>query len=137
MPIRTPRFDATLVKIYPEADRQKATVKVEVQIRQPNLAIIKPEMSVKANFFEKRATNTKEARLFVPAKAVLRDGNESYVWTVRSGVMKRISIVRGGETESDVEVHQGLRDGDLVVIAPSVNLREGQKVRASTGGGAR
>ncbi len=131
------RFNATLVKIYPEADRQKATVKVEVQIRQPNLAIIKPEISVKANFLEKRITSTEEARLFVPAKAVLRDGNESYVWTVRSGVMKRISIVRGGETESGVEVHQGLRDGDLVVIAPSVNLREGQKVRASTGAGAR
>src|SRR5215472_9784983 len=47
------RFYATLVKIYPEADRQKATVKVEVQIRQPNLVVIKPEMSVKANFLEK------------------------------------------------------------------------------------
>src|SRR5215831_10454320 len=46
-------FDATLVKIYPEADRQKATVKIEVQIREPNLGIIKPEMSVKANFLEK------------------------------------------------------------------------------------
>src|SRR5262244_4571284 len=46
-------FDATLVKIYPEADRQKATVKIEVQIREPNLGIIKPEMSVRANFLEK------------------------------------------------------------------------------------
>ncbi len=48
------RFDATLVKIYPEADRQKATVKVEVRIRKPNLDIIKPELSVKANFLERR-----------------------------------------------------------------------------------
>ena len=33
---------------YPEADRQKATVKVEVKIRQPDLAMIKPEMSVES-----------------------------------------------------------------------------------------
>ena len=43
-------FDARLVKIYPEADRQKGTVKVEVGILKPNLAIIKPEMSVRVSF---------------------------------------------------------------------------------------
>ena len=60
------RFDATLVKIYPEADRQKATVKVEVQIRQPNLAMVKPEMSVKANFLEKRVSSQDNHPLVVP-----------------------------------------------------------------------
>src|SRR5215469_8548811 len=73
------RFDATLVKIYPEADRQKATVKVEVQIHQPNLAMIKPEMSVKANFLAKPASNQEKPSLVVPAKAVLRQESGSYV----------------------------------------------------------
>src|SRR5215831_7037426 len=31
------RFNASLVKIYPEADRQKGTVKIEVQIAKPDL----------------------------------------------------------------------------------------------------
>ena len=43
-------FEARLVKIYPEADRQKGTVKVEVGILKPDLAIIKPEMSVRVSF---------------------------------------------------------------------------------------
>jgi len=124
------RFDASLVKIYPEADRQKATVKVEVKIRQPNLAIIKPEMSVKANFLEKRAANKEEPLLVVPAKAVLREGNHSYVWTVRSGEARRVSILRGGETDGGIEVRQGLKDGDVVVAAPAATLGEGQKLRA-------
>ena len=38
------------MKIYPEADRQKGTVKVEVGILKPDLAIIKPEMSVRVSF---------------------------------------------------------------------------------------
>src|SRR5690349_14482804 len=41
------RFEASLVKLYPKADRQKGTVKVEVQFNKPDLQIIKPEMSVK------------------------------------------------------------------------------------------
>ncbi len=43
-------FPAQVVKIYPEADRQKGTVKVEVKILQPDLKIIKPEMSAKVTF---------------------------------------------------------------------------------------
>src|SRR6266850_4264462 len=41
------RFEASLIKVYPKADRQKGTVKVEVQVSEPDLEIIKPEMSVK------------------------------------------------------------------------------------------
>jgi HlyD family secretion protein len=126
-------FDATLVKIYPEADRQKATVKVEVQIHQPNLAIIKPELSVKANFLEKRAETKNEPRLIIPGKSVQREGSESYVWTVRSGIAKRVSILVGREMVSGIEVKQGLKDGDLVIVAPPANLSDGQTIRATSG----
>lgn len=125
------RFEATLVKIYPEADRQKATVKVEVQIRQPNLAMIKPEMSVKANFLEKAAVSEEAPRIVIPTKAVVREGNDDYVWTVNRGTAKRVSVLRGSQTESGVEVREGLRDGDVVVVASPASLSEGQKVQAT------
>jgi HlyD family secretion protein len=125
------RFEATLVKIYPEADRQKATVKVEVQIRQPNLAMIKPEMSVKANFLEKSAVSEEVPRIVIPTKAVVREGNDYYVWTVNRGMAKRVSVLRGSPTESGVEVREGLRDGDVVVVASPASLSEGQKVQAT------
>lgn len=115
--------------MYPEADRQKATVKVEAQIRQPNLAMIKPEMSVKANFLAKGVPKNEERALVVPAKAVLREGNSSYVWTVRRGEARRVSIFRGGETEGGVEMRQGLRAGTVVVAEPAATLSEGQKVQ--------
>lgn len=125
------RFEATVVKIYPEADRQKATVKVEVQIRQPNLAMIKPEMSVKANFLEKSAVSEEAPRIVIPTKAVVREGNDYYVWTVNRGMAKRVSVLRGSQTESGVEVREGLRDGDVVVVASPASLSEGQKGQAT------
>ena len=125
------RFNATLVKIYPEADRQKATVKVEVQIRQPNLAIIKPEMSVKANFLEERVASKAPHPLVIPMKAVLREGNSSYVWTVNNGEARQAPIIPGGDIGSGVEVREGLNDGELIITNPVPNLSEGQKVRAT------
>lgn len=127
------RFEATLVKIYPEADRQKATVKVEVQIHQPNLAIIKPELSVKANFLEKRTEAKNEPRPVIPGKSVQREGSKSYVWTVRNGMAKRISILVGREMVSGIEVKQGLKDGDILIVAPPTNLSDGQTIRATSG----
>ena len=124
-------FDATLVKIYPEADRQKATVKVEVHILQPDLAMIKPEMSVKANFVERRVVRNDQARLFVPAKAILHERGNSYVWTLRNGVAKRVSVIQGGENQSGVEVRRGLSDGDVLIIAPPSQLSDGQRVRTA------
>lgn len=127
------RFDATLVKIYPEADRQKSTVKVEVQIHQPNLAIIKPELSVKANFLEKRTEAKNEPRLVIPGKSLQREGSKSYVWTVRNGMAKRVSILVGREMVSGIEVKQGLKDGDILIVAPPTNLSDGQTIRATSG----
>ena len=130
------RLDATLVKIYPEADRQKATVKVEVQIRHPNLAMVKPEMSVKANVLEKRVFSQDNHPLVVPVKAILREGNNSYVWAVRDGQAKRIRVIRGSETQAGVEVREGLNSGEVVVTNPAPNLSDGQKVRATNRGPA-
>src|SRR5438552_3759539 len=88
------RFDAKLVKVYPEADRQKGTVKVEVQIDNPDLQIIKPEMSVKVSFLEGRSVATEDPGVTVPKSAVKTEGTKSYVWTVHDSTVRRVPIVR-------------------------------------------
>jgi RND family efflux transporter MFP subunit len=122
------QFDATLVKVYPEADRQKGTVKIEVQIEKPDLQIIKPEMSVKVSFLPGRTTHADRPRLTIPKGAVKMDGKAAYVWTVRDGVAKRASVVRGRELETGVEVKEGIKDGDVVIVATAAILYDGQKV---------
>jgi RND family efflux transporter MFP subunit len=122
------RFDASLVKVYPEADRQKGTVKVEVQIEKPDLQVIKPEMSVKVSFLESKPAANETPGMTVPKSAVKTEGAESFVWTLRDGAARRVPIVRGREIEAGIEVKQGLKDGDIVVVASQASLSDGQKV---------
>jgi RND family efflux transporter MFP subunit len=122
------KFDAALVKVYPAADRQKGTVKIEVQIARPDLQIIKPEMSVKVSFLEIRSPGKLEPVITVPKSAVRHDEGEAYVWTVREGIVRRVSVVCGLTTETGIEVRQVLKDGDSVVITPDVKLVNGGKV---------
>jgi len=122
------QFNAALVKVYPAADRQKGTVKIEVQIARPDLQIIKPEMSVKVSFLENRPPGKLEPVITVPKSAVRHDESEAYVWTVREGIVRRVNVVCGLTTETGIEVRQGLKDGDSVVITPDVKLVNGGKV---------
>src|SRR5438445_4809697 len=126
------RFEASLVKVYPKADRQKGTVKVEVQLNQTDLQIIKPDISVKVSFVEIQAPATQEPRITVPKGAVRSEAGETYVWTVREGIVQRVGIVRGQETETGIEIKQGLTDGDVVVVSPQANLASGRRVSVGT-----
>src|SRR6267142_4865608 len=126
------QFDAALVKVYPEADRQKGTIKVEVRITRPDLQIIKPEMGVKVSFLENQPAATQQPRITVPKGAIKTDGTDSYVWIVRDGMAKRATIVRGREIETGIEIKQGLNDGDVVVVSPQANLANGKKVSVGT-----
>ena len=76
-------FAAQVVKIYPEADRQKGTVKVEVRILQPDLKIIKPEMSAKVTFQSIMTQTAAAPMVLVPKKAIVTEGSASSVWVVR------------------------------------------------------
>jgi multidrug efflux pump subunit AcrA (membrane-fusion protein) len=126
------RFAASLVKLYPEADRQKGTVKVEVQFNKPDLQIIKPEMSVKVSFLENPPPATQQPLITVPKDAVRIEEGETYVWTVREGIVHRVGIVRGRETETGIEIKQALNDGSVVVVSPQAKLASGRKVAVET-----
>ena len=122
------RFDASLVKVYPEADRQKGTVKIEVRIEHPDLQIIKPEMGVKVSFLASGQSVASGGRTVIPKKAIKTQGDKSHVWLMRNGVAQRASIERGRELETGTEITQGLKDGDVVVVSETAGLAEGKHI---------
>jgi RND family efflux transporter MFP subunit len=121
-------FPAQVVKIYPEADRQKGTVKVEVKILQPDLKIIKPEMSAKVTFQSIMTQKAAAPMVLVPKKAIVTEGNASSVWVVRIGAAHSIPVVLGREFQDGVEVRQGLSGGETVIVVPPPTLHDGQAV---------
>jgi RND family efflux transporter MFP subunit len=66
--------------------------------------------------------------LIIPADAVVFDQNGLHVAVVENGTahLQKITITRDLGTE--VEVHDGVKPGDQVVLNPMVNLAEGSKV---------
>jgi len=70
----------------------------------------------------------KTPSLIIPADAVVFDQNGLHVAVVENGTahLQKITIARDFGTE--VEVHDGVKPGDLVILNPMINLTEGSKV---------
>ncbi|HEY2663064.1 MAG TPA: efflux RND transporter periplasmic adaptor subunit [Candidatus Binataceae bacterium] len=126
-------FAAHVVKVYPEADRQKGTVKVEVRFDYPDLSIIKPEMSAKVSFLAPDSGAPQATIVLVPKKAIMGNGASTAVWIVRDGLINRLSIATGGEFQDGIEVKRGLSGGETVIISPPDALKEGQRVTVKAG----
>jgi hypothetical protein len=92
------------------------------------LQIIKPEMGVKVSFLENQPAATQQPRITVPESAVRVEEGETYVWTVRKGIVQRVGVARGQKAEAGIEIKHGLNDGDVVVVSPDANLVNGRKV---------
>jgi len=71
----------------------------------------------------------KTPSLTVPADAIIFDAQGLHVAAIENGVvhMRKVTIARDFGTY--VEVSDGLKDGDQVILSPSVNLAEGSKVQ--------
>ena len=67
--------------------------------------------------------------LTVPASAIIFDQNGMQVAVVENGVahLRKVAITTDYGTE--VEVNEGVKDGDQVVLQPPVNLADGDKVQ--------
>jgi RND family efflux transporter MFP subunit len=121
-------FDARVVKIYPEADRQKGTLKIEVKILKPDLTIVRPEMSAKITFMIAAGPSQHQPAIVIPKSTAIKSGAETFVWTVRDGIARRVPILLGRELETGVEVQRGLDGGEVIVVTPPANLHDGDPV---------
>ncbi len=129
--------------VIPTADRQKATVKVRISFTGPDHVRlfdpagdrrILPDMGVKVTFLEtseasKQHGDKPAAVALVPASAVRRDANSSYVLVVKDRTVERHAVTLGGNIGSDVEVLGGLQPEAAVVVKGPDSLRDGEAVQ--------
>jgi membrane fusion protein (multidrug efflux system) len=65
----------------------------------------------------------------IPRTALLEDGNSPAVYTVKADKAARTALKLGYIDGQWVEVREGLREGDPVVVAGKAALREGSAVQ--------
>jgi membrane fusion protein, heavy metal efflux system len=97
------------------------TLKVRVIVPNPGYRL-KPDMYANMTL----TTSTREV-VVVPSTAVIRDGNESFVFVETApGKYDRHNVTLGSTESGNDEVTQGLNDGDKVVTTGAELLREAE-----------
>ena len=122
------RFRGVVTRTVPTVDRAKATVNVKVRFVDKDVRIL-PEMSAKVAFLSKETPEAERAPRTVVSLAALveRDGRK-VVFVVREGKAVQVALQTGAAYGEALEVKQGLKPGDKVVLKPSEKLRDGAVV---------
>lgn len=126
----TAGYEASVVKLYPQVDRQKGTLKVEVKILDPDDRLL-PDMSARVTFFAEADAGGAPAAevVLVPAAALHRDSRgDSFVWLVEGGRARRVRVETAGDAGDRARIASGLAGGETVVVGEAP-ARDGERVR--------
>ncbi len=128
------RYDAVVVKLYPQVNRQKGTLKVEVSIANPDDALL-PDMSVRIHFLgdDQSPQTGGPALVLAPRSAVRSDASGSFAWIVSDGRLRRQALRTGANQGEQVVVVEGLSGGEALVVGDAPELEDGQRVAPAQG----
>jgi len=128
------KYPAQVVKIYPQADRQKGTLKVEVKLANTD-EYLRPDMSVRINFLAEAAKDGAAPRVLVPKTTLRGEGENTFIWTVQSEQARRVPVRVGEDFGDSVQITGGLDGGEALIVSGPENLREGMRVQKAAGSG--
>jgi RND family efflux transporter MFP subunit len=126
--VRTDVLKGTMFKgdvklINPRIDVQTGTVKVTVEVFDETLHL-KPGMFVEVRI----AIGMKENVLVIPRKAILYKQNKTYVFVMDHNQVSQREVLLGLTEEDEVEVTNGLNEGEVIVVVGVDGLEDGQRV---------
>jgi multidrug efflux pump subunit AcrA (membrane-fusion protein) len=118
-------FEGTVVRTANAIDPNTRTLLTEVQVENKNGALL-PGAYVTATFNNIRAVPP----LVVPGDALITRSAGTTVALVRNNIVHLQPVVLGRDYGAQVEIREGLQQGDLVILNPGDSVREGAKVNA-------
>ena len=118
-----------IAQISPEANRQKATVQVKVQVLNPD-EYLRPEMNATVKFLanEKKNASTQPAGAFVPASALKDHDGKKVVFLAFDG-KARMREVHVLSQRADGFLVDGLVGGESVISAGPQDLKDGDSIK--------
>ncbi len=121
-------YDGVVSFVSPAAEKslaaQNASLKAEIDIINPD-DLLKVDFDVNADILVGEAKNV----LKIPVECIRYDKkNNTTVFVVENGTARLTAVSLGLQSDSEVEVLEGLKQGDLVVLNPSMDLTDGASV---------
>ncbi len=122
------RSSAKVARISPVVDQATGTVKVTVELAGT-------EEGFKPGAFVKVAieTDRRKRALLIPKRALIEQDSTFHVYVVNDGSAVRADVVLGYQDGERVEIVEGLRPGQKVVVAGQGALKDGTKVKVIAG----
>jgi HlyD family secretion protein len=124
------KWDGAIAEVSPEANRQKATIEVKVQILNPD-SHLRPEMNTTVRFVadENKGPTTQQSLGAVVPSAAIRDadGNKYVLIVFQGKAMKRdVKIL---SQRSAGALVSGLNGGESVITTAPEALKDGDKIK--------
>jgi RND family efflux transporter MFP subunit len=120
-------------RVWPTANRQKATVEVRVTFDETDDKL-RPELGARVVFgapvvSDGAAAVPEEPAIMIKKNAVVRVDDKAGVFVLERDVARFRPVVLGDERSGRVVVKSGLTDGERIVDDPPTTLRDGDRVR--------
>ena len=123
------RFRGAIHMLVPTVDRSKGTVMVKVRFLNKDSRIL-PDMSAKVAFLSRPVTGEeKKPRTALHQAAVLNQKDGKAVLLVRGNRVVETPVKLGGAIGDMLEVLDGVKVGDQIVLNPSARLKNGSKIK--------
>ena len=122
------KWNGVIAEVSPEANRQKATIEVKVQILNPD-AHLRPEMNTTVRFIaDQNQGTTQAAGAFVPTGALRDADGKKYVLLAFEGKAMRREVKILSQRNGGALV-SGLNGGESVITTAPENLKDGDKIK--------
>ena len=116
-------FLGKITRIAPLVDLATRTAEVEIEISNEEHRL-KPGMFARVNIILEK----KENALVVPIKAVLSENNRKFVFVVNGSIAHKKKVETGIYQRDSVEIVEGLKETNLVIIEGNYGLKDGAEV---------
>jgi len=127
------RYPGHVQRIWPTANRTKATVEVRVGFDTPD-EFLRPEMGARVVFSSEPApaadgSVSAEPTILIPTTAVVPINGVTHVFVLERDVARAHEVKLGAERSGRVQVIAGLVGGETLVNSPPTSLGDGDRIR--------
>jgi RND family efflux transporter MFP subunit len=127
------RYQGVVDRIWPTADRQKATVEVRIRLERRDDRL-RPEMGVRVVFRSapepgEAAAPAARPPLVVAETAIVLIGDRSGVFVLERDVVRFVPVTTGERKNGRIAVTAGLTAGQTIVLDPPPTLQDQDRVR--------
>lgn len=123
------RFRGIVHTIVPTADRSKATIMVKVRFLDKDPRIL-PEMRARVSFLSRPIkTGEQKPRTAVNRSALISHGSNATVFVLEGNRVLKKRVTVGEELGDMIEILEGVKAGERVVLKPPNRLRNGSRVK--------